>query len=110
MILGHAHPAVVEALQRVVSSGTSFGAPTALETDLARAVKRVYPAIDLVRFVSSGTEASMSAVRLARGYTGRDRILKFAGCYHGTWTRCSPRPARAWPRSGCRPRPASRPP
>jgi glutamate-1-semialdehyde 2,1-aminomutase len=83
MILGHAHPAVVEALQRVVASGTSFGAPTALETDLARAVKRVYPAIDLVRFVSSGTEASMSAVRLARGYTGRDRILKFAGCYHG---------------------------
>ncbi len=83
MILGHAHPAVVEAISTVARRGTSFGAPTALETDLAVRVKRVYPAIDLVRFVSSGTEASMSAVRLARAHTGRERVLKFAGCYHG---------------------------
>ena len=83
MILGHAHPAVVEALRELVGRGTSFGAPTEVETRLALAVKRAYPAIDLVRFVSSGTEASMSAVRLARAHTGRERILKFAGCYHG---------------------------
>ncbi len=83
MILGHAHPAVIEAIGRVAAAGTSFGAPHASETDLARRVRRVYPGIELVRFVSSGTEASMSAIRLARSATGRDGILKFAGCYHG---------------------------
>ena len=83
MILGHAHPAVIEAITRVAASGTSFGAPHASETDLAKRVRRAYPGIDLVRFVSSGTEASMSAIRLARSATGRDKILKFAGCYHG---------------------------
>jgi glutamate-1-semialdehyde 2,1-aminomutase len=83
MILGHAHPEVVAAVQEVAALGTSFGAPTSLETELALAVKAAMPSIDLVRFVSSGTEASMSAIRLARGFTARDRVVKFAGCYHG---------------------------
>ena len=83
MILGHADPAVIAAVQRVAADGLSFGAPTALETDLARRVTELMPSIELVRFVSSGTEATMSAIRLARGFTGRDTIVKFEGCYHG---------------------------
>ena len=83
MILGHAHPRVIEAVQDVAADGLSFGAPTELETHLARRVIELMPAIELVRFVSSGTEATMSAIRLARGFTGRDTIVKFEGCYHG---------------------------
>ena len=83
MILGHAHPRVIEAVQDVAADGLSFGAPTELETQLARRVIELMPAIELVRFVSSGTEATMSAIRLARGFTGRDTIVKFEGCYHG---------------------------
>jgi glutamate-1-semialdehyde 2,1-aminomutase len=83
MILGHAHPHVIEAVQRVAADGLSFGAPTELETELARRVIELMPSIELVRFVSSGTEATMSAIRLARGFTGRDTIVKFEGCYHG---------------------------
>jgi glutamate-1-semialdehyde 2,1-aminomutase len=83
MIVGHAHPRVIEAVQRVAADGLSFGAPTELETQLARRVIEIMPSIELVRFVSSGTEATMSAIRLARGFTGRDTIVKFEGCYHG---------------------------
>ncbi len=83
LILGHAHPDVVRALKRAAERGTSFGAPTTLETELARMVCDALPSVEMVRFVSSGTEAAMSAVRLARGFTGRDKIVKFAGCYHG---------------------------
>jgi glutamate-1-semialdehyde 2,1-aminomutase len=83
MILGHAHPAVIKAVQEVAADGLSFGAPTELETRLARRVVELVPSVELVRFVSSGTEATMSAIRLARGFTGRDTIVKFEGCYHG---------------------------
>jgi glutamate-1-semialdehyde 2,1-aminomutase len=83
MILGHAHPQVIKAVQEVAADGLSFGAPTELETRLARRVIELMPAVELVRFVSSGTEATMSAIRLARGFTGRDIIVKFEGCYHG---------------------------
>jgi glutamate-1-semialdehyde 2,1-aminomutase len=83
MILGHAHPQVIAAVQAAAAAGLSFGAPTELETALARRVIELMPAMDLVRFVSSGTEATMSAIRLARGFTGRDTIVKFEGCYHG---------------------------
>ncbi len=83
MILGHAHPEVVKAVQDAAENGLSFGAPTELETTLAKKICELIPSIDKVRMVSSGTEATMSALRLARGYTGRDKILKFEGCYHG---------------------------
>ncbi|MBI1922067.1 MAG: glutamate-1-semialdehyde 2,1-aminomutase [Geobacter sp.] len=83
MILGHCHPQVVAAVKAAVENGSSFGAPTELEIQLARMVIEAVPSIEMVRMVSSGTEATMSAIRLARGYTGRDKILKFAGCYHG---------------------------
>jgi glutamate-1-semialdehyde 2,1-aminomutase len=83
MILGHAHPDVIGAVQRVAADGLSFGAPTELETQLAKRVIGLMPSIELVRFVSSGTEATMSAIRLARAFTGRDTIVKFEGCYHG---------------------------
>jgi glutamate-1-semialdehyde 2,1-aminomutase len=83
MILGHAHPHVIAAVRRVAADGLSFGAPTELETDLARKVTELMPSVELVRFVSSGTEATMSAIRLARGFTGRETIVKFEGCYHG---------------------------
>ena len=83
MILGHAHPEVVEAIQRTAADGTSFGAPCPLEVELADMVCRSVPSLEKVRFVSSGTEATMSAVRLARGYTGRKVVVKFDGCYHG---------------------------
>ena len=83
LILGHANDQVVEALKKVTESGTSFGAPTLLENKLANLVKERVPSIEMIRMVSSGTEATMSALRLARGYTGRNLILKFEGCYHG---------------------------
>jgi glutamate-1-semialdehyde 2,1-aminomutase len=83
LILGHAHPAIVEAVARQAERGTSFGAPTELESELARLITRAMPAVEMVRFVSSGTEATMSAVRLARATTGRSKVIKFAGCYHG---------------------------
>ncbi|XOK59370.1 glutamate-1-semialdehyde 2,1-aminomutase [Paenibacillus elgii] len=83
LIMGHAHPEVVEAIKRTAELGTSFGAPTELETEMAKLVIERMPSIELVRMVSSGTEATMSALRLARGYTGRSKILKFEGCYHG---------------------------
>ncbi|MDD5433909.1 MAG: glutamate-1-semialdehyde 2,1-aminomutase [Nitrospira sp.] len=83
MIAGHAHPQVTSALQKAVAKGTSFGTPTELEVKLAGMVNKAFPSMELVRMVSSGTEATMSAIRLARGYTGRDKIIKFEGCYHG---------------------------
>lgn len=83
LILGHAHPEVVEAIQEQATLGTSFGAPTILENDMAKLVQERVPSIEMVRMVSSGTEATMSALRVARGYTGRNKILKFEGCYHG---------------------------
>jgi len=83
LILGHAHPQVLKAMREALGRGTSFGAPTELETRLAEAIGRALPSIQKVRMVSSGTEATMSAIRLARACTGRDRILKFEGCYHG---------------------------
>lgn len=83
MILGHGHPAVTEALEKVIRTGVSFGAPTLLESELARLVIDAVESVEMVRFVNSGTEATMSAIRLARGYTGRDKIVKFSGNYHG---------------------------
>ncbi|MCP4540202.1 MAG: glutamate-1-semialdehyde 2,1-aminomutase [Chloroflexi bacterium] len=83
LILGHAHPQVAEALKRAVDRGTSYGAPTALETELAELVIEAMPNVEMVRFVNSGTEATMSALRLARAYTDREKIVKFVGCYHG---------------------------
>ncbi|KZZ86126.1 MULTISPECIES: glutamate-1-semialdehyde 2,1-aminomutase [Bacillaceae] len=83
LIHGHANDQVVESLKKVVESGTSFGAPTLVENELAKLVKERVPSIEIVRMVSSGTEATMSALRLARGYTGRNKIIKFEGCYHG---------------------------
>jgi glutamate-1-semialdehyde 2,1-aminomutase len=83
MILGHAHPAIVSAVQEAAARGTSYGAPTELEVLFAEAVHELYPTIEMMRAVSSGTEATMSAVRAARGFTGRDVVVKFEGCYHG---------------------------
>ena len=83
MILGHAHQPVIEAVTEKAKDGTSFGIPTELETKIAKLAVEMVPGIDKIRFVNSGTEACMSAVRLARGYTGKDKIIKFAGCYHG---------------------------
>ncbi|MBU1691893.1 MAG: glutamate-1-semialdehyde 2,1-aminomutase [Gammaproteobacteria bacterium] len=83
MILGHAHPEVIKAVQETAANGLSFGAPTALELEMAEALCTLLPGMDQVRLVSSGTEATMSAIRLARGYTGRSKIIKFEGCYHG---------------------------
>lgn len=82
-ILGHAHPEVVSVVQTQAEHGLSFGAPTAIETEMADFICDLIPSIDMVRMVSSGTEATMTAIRLARGYTGRDKIVKFEGCYHG---------------------------
>ena len=83
MILGHAHPEVITAVKQAAEKGLSFGTPTEIETQMARQVCELVPSCDLIRMVSSGTEATMSAIRLARGYTGRDKIVKFEGCYHG---------------------------
>lgn len=83
MILGHGHPEVVKALEDRVPKGTSYGAPTELEVEMAEAIVEMVPSVEMVRMVNSGTEATMSAIRLARGFTGRDKIIKFDGCYHG---------------------------
>jgi glutamate-1-semialdehyde 2,1-aminomutase len=83
MVLGHAHPAVLTAIKNVMGKGLSFGAPTEAEIELAEMIKKLMPNLELVRMVNSGTEATMSAIRVARGYTGRDKIIKFTGCYHG---------------------------
>ena len=83
MIAGHAHPAVVAAVREAAGNGLSFGAPTAIETTMARRIRELVPSMERVRMCNSGTEATMSAIRLARGYTGRDTIIKFEGCYHG---------------------------
>jgi glutamate-1-semialdehyde 2,1-aminomutase len=83
MILGHTHPKILAAIQETAARGTSFGAPCVLEIELAERVVRHVPSVEKVRFVSSGTEATMSALRVARGFTGRNKILKFDGCYHG---------------------------
>ena len=83
MIAGHAHPKVIQAVQETAANGLSFGTPTALETALAKKVQQLVPSMELLRMVNSGTEATMSAIRLARGFTGRDKIIKFEGCYHG---------------------------
>ncbi|MCK5262536.1 MAG: glutamate-1-semialdehyde 2,1-aminomutase, partial [Gammaproteobacteria bacterium] len=83
MILGHAHPEVIAAVKAAADNGLSFGAPTEIETTMADKICEIVPSMEMVRMVSSGTEATMSAIRLARGYTGRDKILKFEGCYHG---------------------------
>jgi len=83
MIAGHCHPEVISAVQEAVSTGLGFGAPTEIETRMASRLCELVPSMDLVRMVNSGTEATMSAIRLARGYTGRDKIVKFEGCYHG---------------------------
>ena len=83
MIAGHAHPQILDTVQKKMRDGLSFGAPTEIEITLAEKICSIMPNMDLVRMVSSGTEATMSAIRLARGYTGRDKIIKFEGCYHG---------------------------
>ncbi len=83
LLLGHRHPAILEALREALESGTSFGAPTEREVELAEAICDAVPSIEMVRLVNSGTEATMSAIRVARGFTGRDLIVKFEGCYHG---------------------------
>ena len=83
LILGHTHPRVLDAISGTMENGTSFGAPTALETELAEIIVNAVPSIEMVRMVNSGTEATMSAIRTARGYTGRDKVIKVAGCYHG---------------------------
>ena len=83
MIAGHSHPQVLQAVQEVVAQGLGYGAPTAIETDMAAKVCEIVPSVEMVRMVNSGTEATMSAIRLARGYTGRDKLVKFEGCYHG---------------------------
>ncbi|MBI5893432.1 MAG: glutamate-1-semialdehyde 2,1-aminomutase [Deltaproteobacteria bacterium] len=83
MILGHCHPKVASAIKKAVDKGTSYGAPTPLEVELAKLVLEAFPSMEMVRFVNSGTEAAMGAIRLARAYAGRDKIIKFEGCYHG---------------------------
>jgi len=83
LILGHASPIYFEGIQEALEKGTSFGAPTAIEVDMAKLITQAYPSMEMVRMVSSGTEATMSALRVARGFTGRDKIIKFEGCYHG---------------------------
>jgi glutamate-1-semialdehyde 2,1-aminomutase len=83
LILGHAHPKVISALKKAIDKGTSYGAPTSLEVELAELVLKIYPSMDKIRMVNSGTEATMSAIRAARGFTGRDKVIKFEGCYHG---------------------------
>jgi glutamate-1-semialdehyde 2,1-aminomutase len=83
MIVGHCHPQVVKAVQDAAAQGLGFGAPTASELEMAELLCKLLPSLEMVRLVSSGTEATMTAIRLARGFTGRSRIIKFEGCYHG---------------------------
>ena len=95
MIAGHAHPDVIRAVQEAAAQGLGYGAPTEIETRMANTLCTMVPSMDLVRLVSSGTEATMSAIRLARGFTGRDRIVKFEGCYHGHSDSLLVRPVQA---------------
>ncbi|MBR5494219.1 MAG: aminotransferase class III-fold pyridoxal phosphate-dependent enzyme, partial [Psychrobacter sp.] len=83
MILGHAHPKVIDAVKKAADDGLSFGTPTPFETTVADKICEIVPSVEMIRMTSSGTEATMSAIRLARGYTQRDKIVKFEGCYHG---------------------------
>lgn len=83
LILGHSYPQIIEKVKAALGKGTSFGAPTPLETELAREIASAFPSIELSRLVNSGTEAVMGAIRAARGYTRRDKVIKFEGCYHG---------------------------
>ncbi len=83
MILGHAHPKVVKAVRKALQDGASFGAPTSLEVRMAELITRMIPSVEMVRMVNSGTEATMSAIRLARAFTNREKVIKFEGCYHG---------------------------
>src|SRR5207249_4935211 len=83
LLLGHRHPAILRALEQALEIGTSFGAPTEMEVELAEEIREAVPSVEVVRLVNSGTEATMSAIRLARGFTGRDLTVKFEGCYHG---------------------------
>src|SRR3978361_724341 len=92
MILGHAHPAVVDAVQRAAAGGLSFGAPTPAESELAAEIIGRAAPVERLRLVNSGTESTMSAIRLARGFTGRAKIVKFSGCYHGHSDALPPRP------------------
>lgn len=98
LILGHTNDRVVESIQRVAEHGTSFGASTLVENELAKLVSERVPSIEVIRMVSSGTEATMSALRLARGFTGRNKIVKFEGCYHTTVILCSLKLVRVWQR------------
>ena len=109
MILGHAHPEVIAAVQAAVVDGLSFGAPTEREVEIADLLCDMVPSLDMVRLVSSGTEATMSAIRLARGYTGRDILVKFEGCYQATPTACWSRRVPACSPSATRRPAASRP-
>jgi len=110
MVLGHAHPAVRQAVHEAVDRGLSYGAPTEIETRMAARLCELMPSMDLVRMVSSGTEATMSAIRLARGFTGRDTIVKFEGCYHGhsdsllvkAGSRCTDARGSQFPGGACR--------
>ena len=95
MILGHAHPRVIEAIRKAALDGTSYGAPTALEVRMAELITQMVPSMEMVRMVNSGTEATMSAIRLARAFTGREKIIKFEGCYHGHGDSFSSRPGPA---------------
>ena len=95
MLLGHNHPAIKAAVIKAVEKGLSYGAPTEIEVLMAEKVRQIVPSMEQVRMVNSGTEATMSAIRLARGYTGRDKIVKFEGCYHGHADSCWSRPAPA---------------
>ena len=106
-ILGHAHPPVIDAVKRAAEKGTSFGTPTELETQIAELICEMVPYIDQIRMVNSGTEACMSAIRLARGFTGREKIVKFAGCYHGHSDAFLIQPGVARSRSVRQVRPAS---
>lgn len=102
LILGHTNDRVVESIQRVAENGTSFGASTLVENELAKLVSERVPSIEVIRMVSSGTEATMSALRLARGFTGRNKIVKFEGCYHGHVILCSSKRVLEWRRLDCR--------
>ena len=96
LILGHANPNIVSAIQQAAVHGTSYGAPSPLELELGKRITSAFPSMEMLRFVSSGTEATMSVIRLARAFTGRSKILKFEGGYHGHADFCSPKPDRAW--------------
>ena len=107
MILGHGHPEVVEAVQKALHEGFSFGAPTEREIELAEAILKLMPSMDMVRLVSSGTEAAMTAIRLARVATGRSKLIKFEGCYHGHADALLVK--AAWPPSATPPAPVCHP-